>query len=100
PTSDAQTAALHGALPIFNRNLTSSEIIGQLWWAKRVLEADAGTARLGGAGNDDTRVVSNVVMMGMGEPLLNYDQLLPALRLMLEDRKSTRLNSSHVKISY
>ena len=69
----------------FNRNLTSSEIIGQLWWAKRVLEADAGTARLGGAGNDDTRVVSNVVMMGMGEPLLNYDQLLPALRLMLDD---------------
>ena len=69
----------------FNRNLTSSEIIGQLWWAKRVLEADAGTARLGGAGNDDTRVISNVVMMGMGEPLLNYDQLLPALRLMLDD---------------
>ncbi|MBO9352515.1 23S rRNA (adenine(2503)-C(2))-methyltransferase RlmN [Bordetella petrii] len=69
----------------FNRNLTASEIIGQLWWAKRVLEADAGTARLGGAGGDDARVISNVVMMGMGEPLLNYDQLLPALRLMLDD---------------
>ena len=69
----------------FNRNLQSSEIIGQLWWAKRVLEADAGTARLGGEAAADTRVISNVVMMGMGEPLLNYDQLLPALRLMLDD---------------
>ncbi|MBV7482392.1 23S rRNA (adenine(2503)-C(2))-methyltransferase RlmN [Bordetella sp. BOR01] len=69
----------------FNRNLQASEIIGQLWWAKRVLEADAGTARLGGAASGDTRVISNVVMMGMGEPLLNYDQLLPALRLMLDD---------------
>jgi len=69
----------------FNRNLTTSEIIGQLWWAKRVLEADAGTARLGGGRGEDTRVVSNVVMMGMGEPLLNYDQLVPALRLMLDD---------------
>ncbi|CAM3749031.1 23S rRNA (adenine(2503)-C(2))-methyltransferase RlmN [Bordetella tumulicola] len=69
----------------FNRNLQTSEIIGQLWWAKRVLEADAGTARLGEGRNDDTRVISNVVMMGMGEPLLNYDQLLPALRLMLDD---------------
>ena len=71
----------------FNRNLRSSEIIGQLWWAKRVLEADIGTARLpgGAVAGADTRVISNVVMMGMGEPLLNYDQLLPALRLMLDD---------------
>ena len=69
----------------FNRNLKTSEIIGQLWWAKRVLEADIGTARLAGAASDDTRVISNVVMMGMGEPLLNYDQVLPALRLMLDD---------------
>ncbi|ARP94713.1 23S rRNA (adenine(2503)-C(2))-methyltransferase RlmN [Bordetella genomosp. 13] len=72
----------------FNRNLTTAEIIGQLWWAKRVLEADAGTARLPGSkasADTDTRVVSNVVMMGMGEPLLNYDQLVPALRLMLDD---------------
>ena len=69
----------------FNRNLQASEIIGQLWWAKRILEADAATARLGEKRSDDTRVISNVVMMGMGEPLLNYDQLLPALRLMLDD---------------
>ncbi|AZY49740.1 23S rRNA (adenine(2503)-C(2))-methyltransferase RlmN [Bordetella avium] len=69
----------------FNRNLRTSEIIGQLWWAKRVLEADIGSARLANAGAEDTRVISNVVMMGMGEPLLNYDQVLPALRLMLDD---------------
>ena len=70
----------------FNRNLKTSEIIGQLWWAKRVLEANIGTARLESAkASEDTRVVSNVVMMGMGEPLLNYDQVLPALRLMLDD---------------
>ena len=70
----------------FNRNLKTSEIIGQLWWAKRVLEADIGTARLESArATEDTRVISNVVMMGMGEPLLNYDQVLPALRLMLDD---------------
>ncbi|SBV36247.1 putative Fe-S containing enzyme [uncultured Stenotrophomonas sp.] len=69
----------------FNRNLTSSEIIGQLWWAKRVLEADAGTARLGGAGNDDTRVVSNVVMMGMGEPLMNFDNVVRAMSIMRDD---------------
>jgi len=70
----------------FNRNLTTAEIIGQLWWAKRVLEADAPAARLaGGKAGEDARVISNVVMMGMGEPLLNYDQLVPALRLMLDD---------------
>ncbi|HEY0294589.1 MAG TPA: 23S rRNA (adenine(2503)-C(2))-methyltransferase RlmN [Bordetella sp.] len=80
----------------FSRNLTTAEIVGQLWWARRVLVADAGSARLpagdaksGGAKSEgeqqDPRVISNVVMMGMGEPLLNYDQLVPALRLMLDD---------------
>ena len=73
----------------FNRNLSTAEIIGQLWWARRVLEANAGSARLPAAGekaaSEDPRVISNVVMMGMGEPLLNYDQLVPALRLMLDD---------------
>lgn len=71
----------------FNRNLTTAEIIGQLWYAKRELEADATTARLGaaGAGDEPDRVISNVVMMGMGEPLLNYDQVLGALQLMLDD---------------
>jgi 23S rRNA (adenine2503-C2)-methyltransferase len=55
----------------FNRNLTSAEIIGQLWLANRLLEG--------------RRPVSNVVMMGMGEPLLNLDNVIPALRLMLDD---------------
>ena len=55
----------------FNRNLRTSEIVGQLWLANRLL---------GGA-----RPVTNVVLMGMGEPLLNLDQVIPALRLMLDD---------------
>ena len=73
----------------FNRNLTTAEIIGQLWHAKRVLEADIHSARLASAQSGEVvepvRAISNVVMMGMGEPLLNYDQVLGALRLMLDD---------------
>ncbi|HUY02557.1 MAG TPA: 23S rRNA (adenine(2503)-C(2))-methyltransferase RlmN [Rhodocyclaceae bacterium] len=60
----------------FNRNLTVAEIIGQLWQAKRLLGADP-------QGQD--RVVSNVVLMGMGEPLANLDNVVTALRLMLDD---------------
>jgi len=56
----------------FNRNLTTAEIVGQLWLANRLLEGD--------------RPITNVVMMGMGEPLLNLDHVIPALRLMLDDR--------------
>ncbi len=59
----------------FNRNLRTSEIVGQLWLANRLL----------GAASRDERVISNVVMMGMGEPLLNYDAVVPALKLMLDD---------------
>jgi 23S rRNA (adenine2503-C2)-methyltransferase len=71
----------------FNRNLHASEIVGQLWWARKVLEGDKASARLPSekTGTPDTRVISNVVMMGMGEPLLNYDQVLTSLRLMLDD---------------
>src|SRR5690606_7383109 len=72
----------------FNRNLTAAEIIGQLWHAMRVLQADRASARLprdGGKPDTDARVISSVVLMGMGEPLLNYDQVLVALRLMLDD---------------
>jgi 23S rRNA (adenine2503-C2)-methyltransferase len=61
----------------FSRNLTSGEIIAQLWYAERVLRE-----RLG---RGDERVVTNVVMMGMGEPLQNYAALVPALRTMLDD---------------
>ena len=55
----------------FNRNLATAEIIGQLWLANRLLGGE--------------RPVTNVVMMGMGEPLLNLDNVIPALRLMLDD---------------
>ncbi|MDP2033626.1 MAG: 23S rRNA (adenine(2503)-C(2))-methyltransferase RlmN [Polaromonas sp.] len=60
----------------FSRNLTTAEIVGQLWFAEHFLRQHLGKRE---------RVVSNVVMMGMGEPLQNYSQLLPALRVMLDD---------------
>ena len=59
----------------FNRNLSAAEIIGQLWLANRML----------GANGDGERVISNVVMMGMGEPLANFDNVVSALNLMLDD---------------
>ena len=70
----------------FSRNLTTGEIIGQLWFAehqlrKRLTLPDGQPGESG----DDHRVVTNVVMMGMGEPLQNYSALLPALRMMLDD---------------
>lgn len=60
----------------FSRNLTSGEIVGQLWFAERFLRVHLGRS---------DRVISNVVMMGMGEPLQNYSALVPALRVMLDD---------------
>lgn len=74
----------------FSRNLKASEIIGQLWWARREIERDIGSARLAGPDGKvdataDPRVISNVVMMGMGEPLLNYVPVVTALKLMLDD---------------
>jgi 23S rRNA (adenine2503-C2)-methyltransferase len=70
----------------FSRNLTTGEIIAQLWFAEhqlrqRLVPADGGPGRATNA----TRIVDNVVMMGMGEPLQNYAALLPALRTMLDD---------------
>ncbi len=64
----------------FNRNLSVAEIIGQLWWADRALGRDA---RSDPASGD--RIVTNVVMMGMGEPLANFDNVVTALRIMLDD---------------
>ena len=74
----------------FNRNLTVAEIVGQLWMANRELGAMPSGEQGERGGNEERgacgdRVVSNVVLMGMGEPLLNFDNLLPALRLMLDD---------------
>ena len=60
----------------FSRNLTTGEILAQLWFAEHSLRKHFGTT---------DRVISNVVMMGMGEPLQNYSALLPALRAMLDD---------------
>jgi 23S rRNA (adenine2503-C2)-methyltransferase len=62
----------------FSRNLTASEIVAQLWHAEHQLRARMGLA-------PGERVVSNVVMMGMGEPLQNYAALVTALRVMLDD---------------
>ncbi|WP_432257485.1 23S rRNA (adenine(2503)-C(2))-methyltransferase RlmN [Cupriavidus sp. TMH.W2] len=63
----------------FSRNLSTGEIIGQLWMAEFAMREQLGR------GPKDDRVISNVVMMGMGEPLLNYDAVVPAMRLMLDD---------------
>jgi 23S rRNA (adenine2503-C2)-methyltransferase len=63
----------------FNRNLTTAEIVGQLWLAEHALRASLGVQ------DENDRVITNVVMMGMGEPLQNLDAVVPALRLMLDD---------------
>jgi 23S rRNA (adenine2503-C2)-methyltransferase len=60
----------------FSRNLTTGEILSQLWFAEHALRKHLNTT---------DRVISNVVMMGMGEPLQNYSALVPALRAMLDD---------------
>jgi 23S rRNA (adenine2503-C2)-methyltransferase len=60
----------------FSRNLTTGEIVAQLWFAEHFLRRHLGAGE---------RVITNVVMMGMGEPLQNYSALLPALRVMLDD---------------
>jgi 23S rRNA (adenine2503-C2)-methyltransferase len=65
----------------FSRNLATSEIIGQLRMAEFALRRASSAGETG----KGERVITNVVMMGMGEPLLNYDALVPALRLMLDD---------------
>ena len=59
----------------FNRNLTVAEIVGQLWLANRAL----------GRGVVAQRPITNVVMMGMGEPLANFDNVVSAMRIMLDD---------------
>ena len=60
----------------FSRNLTTAEILSQLWFAEHFLRQHL---------NQTERVISNVVMMGMGEPLQNYNALIPSLRAMLDD---------------
>jgi 23S rRNA (adenine2503-C2)-methyltransferase len=59
----------------FNRNLTTAEIIGQVWLANRELGWRVG----------DNRIITNVVFMGMGEPLANFRNVVPAIRILLDD---------------
>lgn len=59
----------------FNRNLSVAEIIGQIWVANRALGRDP----------KGDRIISNVVLMGMGEPLLNFDNVVDAIDLMMDD---------------
>ncbi|WP_108645913.1 23S rRNA (adenine(2503)-C(2))-methyltransferase RlmN [Polynucleobacter rarus] len=75
----------------FSRNLTAAEIIGQLWYAEHHLRNDPKAIKRVDAydkttlAHEEGRVISNVVMMGMGEPLLNYEPVLSAMKLMLDD---------------
>ncbi|MFO1289061.1 MAG: radical SAM protein [Nitrosomonas sp.] len=82
----------------FNRNLTVAEIIGQLWWANKTLKSQRQPASMQIDHRPDEevvgfteqkpvsdRVITNVVLMGMGEPLANFDNVVTALDLMLDD---------------
>lgn len=82
----------------FNRNLTVAEIIGQLWWANKTLKSQGQSASMQTDHRPDEevagfteqkpvsdRVITNVVLMGMGEPLANFDNVVTALDLMLDD---------------
>lgn len=83
----------------FSRNLNTAEVLGQIWMANHLLRQPGAQPRWAGAGADDStaieddaadplagqRPVSNVVFMGMGEPMLNYNVLLPALKALLDD---------------
>ena len=66
----------------FNRNLSTGEIVGQLWYANRALLADGIRAPWVEQGRHP---ITNVVMMGMGEPLANFDNVVGAMRLVLDD---------------
>ena len=75
----------------FARNLTVGEIIGQLWYAEHHLRNDPSAVKRIDTydktqlAHGEGRVISNVVMMGMGEPLLNYEPVIGAMSLMLDD---------------
>ncbi|MEN9295728.1 MAG: hypothetical protein RIS03_1423 [Pseudomonadota bacterium] len=72
----------------FSRNLSLAEIIGQLWLAEHSMRRDPDAVKridLDNQSEHEGRIISNVVMMGMGEPLLNYGPVVGAMRLMLDD---------------
>ena len=64
----------------FNRNLTTAEIVGQVWLAKKELASFYQTTEAGG-----DRIVTNVVLMGMGEPLANFRNVVPAVGILMDD---------------
>jgi 23S rRNA (adenine2503-C2)-methyltransferase len=63
----------------FNRNLTTEEMVGQVWLANKLLAGEVGWQ----AG--DNRIITNIVLMGMGEPLANFRNVVPAIRIFLDD---------------
>jgi 23S rRNA (adenine2503-C2)-methyltransferase len=71
----------------FNRNLSTAEIVGQVWLAARELEREEREAQgaQGAHEERDGRHISNVVLMGMGEPLANFRNVVPALDILLDD---------------
>jgi len=69
----------------FNRNLTTAEIVGQLWQADKLLKSAQPPSEKGGQKGFKAGAISNVVFMGMGEPLANFDNVVAALKLMLDD---------------
>ena len=69
----------------FSRNLRTGEILAQLWHAEHAWRRRLASAQPPGASTPPQRVIDNVVLMGMGEPLQNYAQLVPALNVMLDD---------------
>jgi 23S rRNA (adenine2503-C2)-methyltransferase len=72
----------------FNRNLSTAEIVGQVWLAARELEREERARGVDGAApgaTGDERHISNVVLMGMGEPLANFRNVVPALHILLDD---------------
>jgi 23S rRNA (adenine2503-C2)-methyltransferase len=70
----------------FNRNLSAAEIVGQVWLAQRELAASRSAAsHSAGLAEEGRRAITNIVFMGMGEPLANYRNVLPAMRIFLDD---------------
>lgn len=72
----------------FNRNLSTGEVIGQLWFANKRLKELYKTTNSEGSkteSNSQSKIITNIVMMGMGEPLANYENVVAAMKIMLED---------------
>ena len=69
----------------FNRNLKTAEIVGQVWQAWNELASEQDSKRSLQREGKDPRPITNIVLMGMGEPLLNFDEVTKAIRILLDD---------------